>query len=123
MKELNLGHSDFKDIIENNNYFVDKSLFVEELIRSQTSVLLLPRPRRFGKTVNLSMLKYFFDKNGHENEKLFEKLKVWQCDDDVKEHCGKHPVIFLSFKDAKASTWTDTFKHLKIEISKAYSAG
>ena len=55
MKELNLGQSDFKNIIENDNYFIDKTLFIEEVIRTQKSVLLFPRPRRFGKTLNLSM--------------------------------------------------------------------
>ncbi|MEA3444585.1 MAG: AAA family ATPase, partial [Bacteroidota bacterium] len=119
-KELNLGHSDFKNIIENNNYFVDKSLFIEEIIRSQSNVLLLPRPRRFGKTVNLSMLKYFFDKNETENEKLFTELKIWQTGNDIKNHCGKYPVISMSFKDAKENSWKDTFINIQNEIIKAY---
>ncbi len=63
-KELNIGGSDFKNIIIEDNYFIDKSLFIKEVIKTQKSVLLLPRPRRFGKTLNLSMLRYFFDKNG-----------------------------------------------------------
>ncbi|MEA3444711.1 MAG: AAA family ATPase [Bacteroidota bacterium] len=116
MKELNLGHSDFKDIIENDNYFVDKSLFVEEIIKSQSSVMLLPRPRRFGKTVNLSMLKYFFDKSETDNKKLFTDLKVWQTGNDIKKHCGEYPVISLSFKDAKANTWNNTYKYIIREI-------
>jgi len=122
MKKLNLGHSDFKDIIQNNNYFVDKTLFIEEVIKAQKAVLLFPRPRRFGKTLNLSMLRYFFDKNEPENEKLFKDLKIWQSDDKVKEHCCKYPVIYLSFKDAKADTWERTFNHIKLEISNAYKA-
>ena len=74
MKRLNIGHSDFKDIIQNDNYFVDKSMLIEEILTSQKAVLLLPRPRRFGKTLNLSMLKYFFDKNEPANKKLFKDL-------------------------------------------------
>ena len=120
MKKLNLGHSDFKDIIQNNNYFVDKSLFIEEILNSQKAVLLLPRPRRFGKTLNLSMLKYFFDKSEPENENLFKGLQIWQTGIDIKQHCCKYPVISLTFKDAKASTWSKTFEHIKLEISKAY---
>ncbi len=119
-KLLNLGHSDFKDIIENDNYFVDKSLLIEEVLMAEKAVLLLPRPRRFGKTLNLSMLKYFFDKKQPENKKLFAELKIWQCDNDVKKHCCKYPVISLSFKDAKANTWEKTLDYIKFEIAKAY---
>ena len=62
MKKMDIGNSDFKSIIENNNYYVDKSLFIQELIDIQKQVILIPRPRRFGKTMNLLMLKYFFEK-------------------------------------------------------------
>ncbi|MEA3444773.1 MAG: AAA family ATPase, partial [Bacteroidota bacterium] len=119
-KKLDLGNSDFKDIMINDNYFVDKSLFIKEVIDSENKVLLLPRPRRFGKTVNLSMLKYFFDKNETENEKLFTELKIWQTGNDIKEHRGKYPVISMSFKDAKANTWDATLRHIKKEIAEAY---
>ena len=120
IKELDLGQSDFKSIITNNNYFIDKSLFIEEVIKAQKNVLLLPRPRRFGKTLNLSMLRYFFDKNEPDNEKLFKDLKIWQAEDAVKQHCGKYPVIYLTFKDAKAETWKGVLNHIKFEISNAY---
>ena len=119
-KKLNLGHSDFKDIIQYNNYFVDKSLLIEEIINAQKAVLLLPRPRRFGKTLNLSMLRYFFDKNEPENIELFKDLKIWQTDEDIKQHCCKYPVMYLTFKDAKAETWEKTLNHIKLEIVKAY---
>ncbi len=119
-KRLNLGHSDFKDIIQNNNYFVDKSLLIEEVIEAEKSVLLLPRPRRFGKTLNLSMLRYFFDKSEPENKELFKDLKIRQTDEDIKRHCCKYPVIYLTFKDAKAETWEGTLNHIKLEIAKAY---
>ncbi len=121
MKELNLGHSDFKNIIENDNYFVDKSLLIEELIKTQQNVLLFPRPRRFGKTLNLSMLKYFFDKNEPENKKLFTKLKIWKTESKIKKHCCKYPVIYLSFKDAKANTWEDCYEQIVSEITNLYS--
>ena len=120
MKKLNLGHSDFKNIIENDNYFVDKSLLIEEVVKARKNVLLFPRPRRFGKTLNLSMLRYFFDKNNPQNKQLFKDLKIWQTDENIKRHCCKYPVINLSFKDAKANTWEETLNYLKIEISKAY---
>ncbi len=119
-KELNLGHSDFKDVIENNNYFVDKSLLIKEILKAQKSVLLLPRPRRFGKTLNLSMLRYFFDKNEQENKHLFKDLKIWQCENDIKKHCVKYPVINLSFKDTKAETWENCYELIISEIVDLY---
>ncbi|MEA2043235.1 MAG: AAA family ATPase, partial [Bacteroidota bacterium] len=76
---------------------------------------------RFGKTLNLSMLKYFFDKNEPENKNLFTELKVWQTGTDIKQHCGKYPVIYLSFKDAKANVWEDCFELMTSEIVKLYS--
>lgn len=120
MKELNLGNSDFKDIIENNYYFVDKSPLIEEVIKVQKAVVLLPRPRRFGKTLNLSMLKSFFDKNEKDNQKLFENLEIWKNKKIVEKHFGKYPVIYLTFKDAKAANWERIFKHLKSEIAEIY---
>ena len=120
-KELNLGHSDFKDIIQNNNYFVDKSLLIEEVLKAQKAVLLLPRPRRFGKTLNLSMLKYFFDKNNLENKQLFKNLKIWQTANDIKQHCCKYPVIYLTFKDTKAETWESCYELIISEIINLYS--
>jgi len=73
-KDLDLGNSDFKSIIKNNNYFIDKSLLIKEVVEAQKQVILLPRPRRFGKTLNLSMLKYYFDIN--ETKNLFENLNI-----------------------------------------------
>ncbi len=120
MKELDLGNSDFKSIIENNNYFVDKSLLIKEVIKVQKQVILLPRPRRFGKTLNLSMLKYFFEINHPENEKLFTQLNIWQTENEIKQKQGKYPVIYLSFKDAKDDTWENTYKYIIREIIEVY---
>ncbi len=117
MKYINLGNSDFKSIIEGDNYFVDKSLFIKEIIRIQSQVLLIPRPRRFGKTLNLSMLRYFFDVRHPENQTLFANLKIWQCEDEIKWHQGKYPVIYLSFKDAKLNSWKDCLSHIQLEIA------
>ena len=120
MKKLRLGNSDFKSIIESNAYFVDKSLLIEEVINLQSDIILFPRPRRFGKTLNLSMLRYFFDKSMPENKELFKDLKIWQSGSEIKEHCCKYPVIYMSFKDAKADTWEKSLFHIKAEISKLY---
>jgi len=121
MKELDLGNSDFKSIIENNNYFVDKSLLIKEVIKAQKQVILLPRPRRFGKTLNLSMLKYFFDINQTNKENLFLKLNIWQTENEIVEKYAKYPVIFLSFKDAKENNWNLCLELIISEISSIYT--
>ena len=119
-KRLNLGHSDFKDIILGNNYFVDKSMLIEEVLKAQKSVLLFPRPRRFGKTLNLSMLRYFFDKSMPENKNLYKDLKIWQTGEEIKQHCCKYPVIYLSFKDVKADNWEDCKDLIISELASLY---
>jgi len=121
MKKLNLGNSDFKSIIENDNYFVDKSLLIKEVIDSQSMVILLPRPRRFGKTLNLSMLKYFFDIKSNEDRFLFENLDIWNSENKIKEKYGKYPVIFLSFKDAKETNWKECLELIIDEIADLYT--
>lgn len=118
VKELNLGFSDFKSLMENNNYYVDKSLLIEEVIKSQKAVLLLSRPRRFGKTLNLSMLRYFFDINQSKN--LFSNLLIWQSGEEIKNERAKYPVIYLSFKDVKADNWIDCYNHIIYELSDLY---
>ena len=118
MKKLPIGISDFRKVIRDNNYFVDKSLFIQELINSNAQISLLPRPRRFGKTLNLSMLKYFFE-NREDNSYLFRELEIYKTD-EFREHCGKYPVIFLSFKDIKNSSFQDTVEGIKDLIAQEY---
>ncbi|MCB1193246.1 MAG: AAA family ATPase [Leptospiraceae bacterium] len=120
MKKLDIGNSNFKRIIENDNYYVDKSLLIQEVIDTQKQVLLIPRPRRFGKTMNLLMLKYFFEKDHPENEKLFTGLKIWKAEKEILEKRGKYPVIYLSFKDAKANNWEECFELLVFEIANLF---
>ena len=115
-KKLNLGNSDFKNIITNNNYFVDKSLFIKEIIDAEKAILVFPRPRRFGKTLNLSMLRYFFDIRTPENKELFKELKIWNEKEIIVKHCCQYPVIYMTFKDAKGDTWDKVYKILKKEI-------
>ncbi len=100
MKKLPIGISDFRRVIKDNNYFVDKSLIIQELINSNAQITLLPRPRRFGKTLNLSMLRYFFE-NRESSEELFKDLAIYQTE-EFREHLNRYPVIFLSFKDIKS---------------------
>jgi len=119
-KELNLGYSDFKSIILENNYYIDKSLLIRDVIKGEKSVVLIPRPRRFGKTLNISMLRYFFDIKEPENHKLFNLLKIWQTEEEVKSKCGKYPVIYLSFKDVKGKNWDSIYEKIRSLIEKAF---
>ena len=104
MKKLPIGLSDFKKLIEGNYYYFDKTNFIDEIIKDGSEVKLFTRPRRFGKTLNMSMLKYFFDiKEADENRKLFKDLYIEKTE-SFKEQ-GQYPVIFLSLKDLKADNW------------------
>ena len=120
MKRLAIGVSDFKKIIEGDFYYFDKTKLIEEIINDGSEVKLFTRPRRFGKTLNMSMLKYFFDiENKEENKKLFKGLYIEKTD-AFKEQ-GQYPVIFLSLKDLKALTWEQMEKAIKSAISRLFS--
>ncbi len=110
MKRLPIGISDFRRVIKENNYFVDKSLIIQELINSNAQITLLPRPRRFGKTLNLSMLRYFFE-NRESSEELFKDLAIYQTE-EFREHLNQYPVIFLSFKDIKQRDFESSYSKL-----------
>jgi len=119
-KALPIGNSDFKDIIEKKSFYVDKTELIEDVLYKNATVSLFTRPRRFGKTLNMSMIKYFFDvRNKDENRKLFEGLKIFGS--EYMREQGKYPVIFVSLKDLRADTWEGTFENLKSFISDLYA--
>ncbi|WP_405349711.1 ATP-binding protein [Fusobacterium animalis] len=116
MKKIPIGLSDFKKLIERNYYYFDKTNFIDEIIKDGSEVKLFTRPRRFGKTLNMSMLKYFFDiKEAEENRKLFKNLYIEKTE-NFKEQ-GQYPVVFLSLKDLKADSWESMVSYLKVLIS------
>ena len=120
MKRLAIGVSDFKKIIEGDFYYFDKTKLIEEIINDGSEVKLFARPRRFGKTLNMSMLKYFFDiENKEENKEIFKNLYIEKTE-AFKEQ-GQYPVIFLSLKDLKALTWEQMEKAIKSTISRLFS--
>ncbi len=119
LKGIPLGVEDFKDIIERNCYYVDKTKFIEELLLDGTQVKLFCRPRRFGKTLNMSTLRYFFDvRNGEENRKLFEGLYI-ENSPCFKEQ-GKYPVIFISMKGINSSNFEEALNRIKKKVSNLY---
>jgi hypothetical protein len=140
-KQLPIGKSDFKQVIENNYYYVDKSFFIKEVIDKSDTILLIPRPRRFGKTLNLSMLKYFYDccpenpgpihgtptpakvteppANTYRN--LFASLAIHSAGQPYLDKMGKHPVIFLSFRSIKELQWESCWDKIKKLIQDEYA--
>ncbi|ALF22186.1 ATP-binding protein [Fusobacterium animalis] len=120
MKRIGIGLSDFKHLIEEDFYYFDKTKFIDEIIKDGAQVKLFTRPRRFGKTLNMSMLKYFFDiKKADENRKLFKNLYIEKTE-SFKEQ-GQYPVVFLSLKDLKATTWEEMERKIIIILSDFFS--
>ena len=119
-KAVPVGIEDFERIINEDYYYVDKTMLIEELLINRAPVTLFTRPRRFGKTLNMSMIRYFFDvKNKKENRKLFENLKIYNS--EYMSEQGKYPVIFISLKDLKGDTWEKCFENLKKTMYKIFN--
>ena len=126
LKKISIGVEDFKEIIEKDGYFVDKTLMIKKLIESQAKVTLFTRPRRFGKTLNQFMIRRFFeDERSEKGEKvdnayLFEGLKIAECGEEILKHQQQYPVIFLTLKSAKQPTYALAYMELKKRISEEY---
>ncbi|BBM56570.1 hypothetical protein JMUB4039_0545 [Leptotrichia trevisanii] len=119
-KRLPIGMSDFKRIIEENYYYVDKTGLISSILKDGANVNLFTRPRRFGKTLNMSMLRYFFDfENRKENKKLFDNLNI--SESEYASEQGKYPVIFVSFKNIEEDEWEDCYFEMKNLINKLYN--
>lgn len=103
---VSIGNQDFRSIRENHNFYIDKTAFIKEWWENQDTVTLITRPRRFGKTLNMSMVENFFSIQAQENGKLFEGLKIWK-DESYRAIQGSYPVIFLSFASVKGDTYSD----------------
>jgi len=120
MKKLAIGVDDFKKLREHNAYFVDKSLFIEAVLHDVSDVMLFPRPRRFGKTLNMSMLHYFLsNKNLEDNRRLFDGLAVTKSP-VFEQHFGQYPVVSLSFKSCKGDSYEKIFYSIKSVIAKVF---
>ena len=146
MKRPPVGVSDFKDMVTGDYCYVDKTLFIKEIIDKGDKILLIPRPRRFGKTLNLSMLKYFYDccpqtlspgtqtpptkgangaigieSPGNFYGKLFDSLSICKAGKNYLDKIGKYPVIFLSFKTVKELDWESCLDKIKQLIQREYT--
>lgn len=119
-KTIQIGTSDFKELIQENNYFIDKSLIIKEFIENGAKIILTPRPRRFGKTLNLSMLRYFFDvRTKEETKDLFNGLKI-EKEKEIMKMQGKYPVIFLTLKNQKYLNFKNLEDGIKLLMSNIY---
>lgn len=116
---LPIGVSDFKELID-HYYYVDKTLMIKEFLDSRPKVSLFTRPRRFGKTLAMDMLKTFFERSEDDNSIYFRDKKIWSCGEKYRREQGKYPVIFVTFKDIKFPTWEQTYVAIREIIAKEY---
>lgn len=125
-RPLPIGISDFATIIQKGSYYVDKTLLIKELLDSTTGVTLFTRPRRFGKTLNMSMLKYFFedDRDIHGQKRnwsgIFEGLNIMEAGEQYLAHMGQYPVIYLTFKDTKRESFEESYQQFQMLIAEEY---
>ena len=117
---LPIGVENFEDLMTHDYYYVDKTLFIKELLDMKAKVNLFTRPRRFGKTLNMSMLRYFLDREYLETDKLFAGTKIMEAGDIYLRHMGKYPIISLTLKSMKQATYEEAFYCLKEEIAREY---
>lgn len=118
-KPLPIGVSDYRDACS-NYYYVDKTMLIKDFLDELPKVSLFTRPRRFGKTLNMDMLRTFFEKTEEDTSRYFRDKKIWYCGESYRRHQGKYPVIFLSFKDVKCSSWEETYEILKRLIAQEF---
>ena len=119
MKKIALGNSDFKTLIDDNRYFVDKSLLIKEVLDDSAQIVLIPRPRRFGKTLNLSMIRYFVERCDEDRRYLFNNLLI-EKEEDIMKKQGLYPTIYLTFKDEKHDNFQDFQTKLSFFVSEIY---
>lgn len=119
-KRVPIGYEDFKQIIDGAFYYVDKTMLIYELLHDGGQNNLITRPRRFGKTLNFSMLRYFFDITEKDNAYLFDGLKISEYFDEIEMYRNTHPVITLSLKCAKQDTYEESIKQLRYEIREKF---
>ena len=119
-KPLPIGVSDYCDACS-NYYYVDKTLLIKDILDERAKVSLFTRPRRFGKTLNMDMLRVFFEKSKEDTSIYFRDKKIWQCGNNYTRYQGSFPVIFFTFKDLKCANWQETLKKLRALISLEFS--
>lgn len=118
-KPLPIGISDYVRA-QSDYYYVDKTMLIKEFLDQKPLVSLFTRPRRFGKTLNMDMLRVYFEMTDEDTSKYFEDKNIWKCGKDYRLHQGKYPVIFLTFKDVKFDSWQATVEKIKSLLQEEY---
>ena len=120
MQGIGIGESNFKGLRIMDNYFIDKSLFIKDIIDNSSRVILITRPRRFGKTLNMSMLKYYFDCTVKDGKELFKGLKIMEQEEKYTSKLGYYPVIYITLKDVQDRNFENMLLNMKTAILDMY---
>ena len=115
-KGIGIGESDFKALIKKDNYFIDKTLYIKDIIDNRSKVILITRPRRFGKTLNMSMLKYYFDLEAKDSQELFKGLKIMEQDEKYTSKMNYYPCIYITLKDVRGNNYQEMMLSLKTQL-------
>ena len=116
---LPVGISDYR-LASTEYYYIDKTMFIKDFLDERPMVSLFTRPRRFGKTLNMDMLRTFFEKNDKDTSIYFRNKKIWACGQKYRDYQGKYPVIFVSFKDVKCENWKETYGNIYKLLQKEF---
>ena len=117
---IGIGESDFKSLRIKNYYYIDKTMYIKDMIDNSSKVVLVTRPRRFGKTLNMSMLRYYFDCRQKDNRELFNGLKIMEQEEKYTSKLGAYPVIYMTLKDVKGNNFEETLLSLRTELVELY---
>ena len=120
MTGIGIGTSDFKKMRVNDYYYIDKTMYIKDILDNKSEVILITRPRRFGKTLNMSMLKYYFDCRQKDSKELFKGLKIISQEEKYTSKLGYYPVIYLTLKDVAENTYENMLLSLKTAILNMY---
>ena len=120
MYGIGIGESDFKILRTKKNYYIDKTMYIKNIIDNQSKVILITRPRRFGKTLNMSMLKYYFDCTQKDSKELFDGLKIMNQKEEYTSKLGYYPVIYLTLKDVQDTGYANMLLDMKTAIIEIY---
>ena len=118
-KQILIGEESFEKIREGDFFYIDKTLFIKEFLENRGTVTLITRPRRFGKTLNMSMLRHFFDAN-MDSKSLFDGLKIMEHKGIVEKYLNKYPVVFLTLKEIEEDTYKDAIGNIRDLVSGVY---
>ena len=122
MQGIGIGISDFKMLRLRKNYYIDKTMYIKHMIDNQAGVILVTRPRRFGKTLNMSMLKYYFDNTAKDSKEIFEGLKIMEQGEEYTSKLGYYPVIYLTLKDVQDTNYHNMLLDMKTAMMNMYQA-